>query len=237
MSTLEYAARPLSLLHGEGAQIGRHETEACRPEVDGAPSGCVQTQRCVEILGETGLIAVDALQRGAPESGVTPPHGRRVAAVHAHRCRPVDVVRLFDGGACDERIIAIVEPHSALHERDARFVERAEHRVEEVRRRDMVDVEDRHELTARAGERGVDVARLRVLVPRAPGSRRRGVQRARRIVDCVRRRADRCDADSASRSRRAGSPPPARTLVVHRHEDVDRAAGRRSGRAGTSMAS
>jgi hypothetical protein len=57
-----------------------------------------------------------------------------------------------------------VERDATLHEGHFRVVERTEGRVEEVTGRDMVDIEDGHELAARAGQSRVDVPRLGVLV-------------------------------------------------------------------------
>ena len=151
----------------------------------------------MQVLREAGLVAADLLERRAPERGVAAPHGRGAAAVHAHRGRAVDVVDLLDRRARDQGVVLVVEGDPALHAGDAGIGERAQHRVQEVGRGDVVDVEDGDELAVGLRQAGVDVSGLGVGMPRArevadaeaPGERRRSADRASR-------RAGRCDAGS-----------------------------------------
>src|SRR5262249_1945399 len=162
------AAGPLELLPGEGVEVGGDEAGGMeRGNEDRAPPTRVEAKRSVKVLGESGLVPPDAPQGRASERTETAPDGSRPAAVHPHRGRAVHVVGLTRCRPGNDRFVVVVKGEAALHEADRGIPKIAEHGVQEVGRGDVVDIEDRDELAGGAGERGIDVTRLRMSVPEA----------------------------------------------------------------------
>jgi hypothetical protein len=124
--------------------------------------------------------------------------------------------------------VAVAELVRRLHERDAFAGEIAERPIQEVRRGNVIGVEDGDEISARDGQRGVEVTglRSRVLVAREIAATELAGKRTHRGAIAVVEQPRFVRVAQRARGGQ-GAPHDLRRLVDRRHEHVDAQSGGR----------
>ncbi len=168
---LHHAARPADALVDVGAEaVGGQARGLRNAQVGRVPAVAVQAQRGVRILGDgLGGEAADIVDRRAPQHRARTAEERRVPQVVAVLHQAVEQLALV-GVAAEHAQVALErvrreEVVRGLYQRQLRIAqEPAGGDLQERTHRQVVAVEDRHQLAVELGQRMVEVAGLGVAV-------------------------------------------------------------------------